>query len=52
MMCCCNMCKKSFIFSIINLILVWILIFVFIICINNPTQDEKDILVATATSRR
>lgn len=51
-MCCCNMRKKSFIFSIINLILVWILIFVFIICINNSTQDEKDILVATATSRR
>ena len=52
-MCCCNnICKKTLIFSIINLILISILIFVFIICINNPAQDEKDILVATAVSRR
>lgn len=51
-MCCCNMCKKSCIFSTISLMLVCILIFVFIIVINNPAEQEKDILVATAVSRR
>ena len=49
---CCNMCKKSCIFSIISLVLVCILIFVFIIVINNPADQKKDILVATAVSRR
>ncbi len=52
-MCCCNnICKKTLIFSIINLILISILIFIFIIYISNPVQDEKNILVATAVSRR
>ena len=54
-MCCCNnICKKTVILSIINLnlISILILIFIFIIYINNLVQDEKNILVATAVSRR
>ena len=51
MCCCCNLCKKIKIISIINfIILVSIFVLFLVVIINNGTTNNKDILVAVARS--
>lgn len=52
-MCCCyNECKKALIISIASVIFLIIAIIIFAIFINNNPLNNKNILVATAESRR